>query len=72
MDVVLILKALIMGLVEGVTEFLPISSTGYLIITARLLDFWPVKKAALFTVVVKLGEIRTVIIKYTVLEFGKN
>ncbi len=67
MDITLILQALIMGLVEGVTEFLPISSTGYLIITARLLDFWTVEKADLFTVVIQLGAISAVIYEY----FGK-
>lgn len=67
MDITLILQALIMGLVEGVTEFLPISSTGYLIITARLLDFWTIEKADLFTVVIQLGAISAVIYEY----FGK-
>ncbi|MEE9332306.1 MAG: undecaprenyl-diphosphate phosphatase, partial [Methylophilaceae bacterium] len=37
MDIILILKTVIMGIVEGATEFLPISSTGHLIIVGDLL-----------------------------------
>ena len=37
MDVILLFKAAIMGVVEGVTEFLPISSTGHLIVTGELM-----------------------------------
>ncbi|WP_338755631.1 undecaprenyl-diphosphate phosphatase [Moraxella lincolnii] len=64
MDIVLLIKAIIMGVVEGITEFLPISSTGYLILTADLLNFWTKDKADLFVVVIQLGAILAVIYEY--------
>lgn len=64
MDIWLILQAIIMGLVEGITEFLPISSTGHLILTAQLLDFWTPEKRELFEVAVQIGAIAAVIYEY--------
>lgn len=53
-----------MAVVEGITEFLPISSTGYLIITADLLDFWTKEKSDVFAVTIQLGAILAVIYQY--------
>ncbi|MHA3081455.1 undecaprenyl-diphosphate phosphatase [Acinetobacter sp. ANC 5383] len=64
MDLILLLKAAIMGLVEGITEFLPISSTGHLILTGQLLDFWTLEKREMFAVSVQIGAIAAVIYQY--------
>lgn len=64
MDIWLLIQAAIMGLVEGITEFLPISSTGHLILTAQLLDFWTHEKRELFAVAVQIGAIAAVIYEY--------
>lgn len=64
MDIILIIKAVIMGIVEGITEFLPISSTGYLILSADLMDFWEKDKRDLFIVFIQLGAILAVIYDY--------
>lgn len=63
MDIALLLKAAIMGVVEGLTEFLPISSTGHLILTAALLDM-PGEKIKLFEVVIQTGAIMAIISLY--------
>jgi len=63
MDIVLLLKAAVMGVVEGLTEFLPISSTGHLILTAALLDM-PGEKIKLFEVVIQTGAIMAIISLY--------
>lgn len=63
MDPVLIFKAFIQGLVEGATEFLPISSTGHLIITGDLLRFND-EKAKVFDIVIQLAAILAVCWEY--------
>lgn len=64
MDFMLLFQALIMGLVEGVTEFLPVSSTGHLIITADLINFWTKEKRDVFEVAIQLGAILAVCYQY--------
>ncbi|MDI9331923.1 MAG: undecaprenyl-diphosphate phosphatase [Alphaproteobacteria bacterium] len=63
MDFVLLIKAAIMGLVEGLTEFLPISSTGHLILAGSLLDFHD-EKAKVFDIAIQTGAIFAVILVY--------
>ena len=63
MDVVLLVKAAIMGLVEGLTEFLPISSTGHLILAGSLLGFDD-DKAKVFDIAIQTGAIFAVILVY--------
>ncbi|GIV28351.1 MAG: undecaprenyl-diphosphatase [Bacteroidia bacterium] len=58
------LDAIILGIVEGVTEFLPISSTGHLIICTALLGIPPDDFVKLFTVAIQLGAILSVIVLY--------
>lgn len=64
MDIILILKTIIMGIVEGATEFLPISSTGHLIIAGDILDFWTKEKRDVFEIVIQLGAILAVVWQY--------
>ncbi len=63
MDVVLLVKAAVMGVVEGLTEFLPISSTGHLILAGSLLGFHD-EKAKVFDIAIQTGAILAVIIVY--------
>lgn len=57
-----ILQAIMLGIIEGLTEFLPISSTGHLVVAERVLGY---KDAAeLFTVVVQLGAIAAILWYY--------
>jgi undecaprenyl-diphosphatase len=65
MDVTLALKALIMGIVEGLTEFLPISSTGHLILAASLLNFTG-EKVKVFGIAIQAGAMLAVCWEYRV------
>ena len=63
MDIALLIKVTIMGIVEGLTEFLPISSTGHLILTGALLGFDD-DKAKVFDIAIQTGAILAVVIVY--------
>jgi undecaprenyl-diphosphatase len=63
LDVLLLAKAAVMGVVEGLTEFLPISSTGHLILAGSLLGFDD-EKAKVFDIAIQTGAILAVIMVY--------
>jgi undecaprenyl-diphosphatase len=63
LDITLLIKAAVMGVVEGLTEFLPISSTGHLILAGALLGFDD-EKAKVFDIAIQTGAIFAVILVY--------
>lgn len=67
MDILLLLKAALMGVVEGLTEFLPISSTGHLILAGWLLEFNEsvgADKAKVFDIAIQTGAIFAIVLIY--------
>jgi undecaprenyl-diphosphatase len=58
------LQALIFALVEGITEFLPISSTGHLVLTAKLLNIPQTEFVKSFEIIIQLGAILAVLFLY--------
>ncbi|TGA97822.1 undecaprenyl-diphosphate phosphatase [Sporolactobacillus shoreae] len=59
----LLLTAIILGAVEGLTEFAPVSSTGHLILVGNLLHFTG-NRAVVFEVIIQLGSILAVVVLY--------
>ncbi|WP_040212124.1 undecaprenyl-diphosphate phosphatase [Clostridium polynesiense] len=77
MDFVYIFKAVIIAIVEGITEFLPISSSGHMILVGDLINFNDGKFSTMFQIVIQLGAILAVVVLYfskikkTVISFFK-
>jgi len=63
MDIASLLKALILGVVEGLTEFLPISSTGHLILAGELLDASD-ERWNVFNIVIQTGAMLAIVWEY--------
>jgi len=64
--ILLLLKTILLGIVEGITEFLPVSSTGHLVIFQNLIGFkgFTSKYVEMYTYVIQLGAILAVVILY--------
>jgi len=59
-----IINSIILAIVEGITEFLPISSTGHLVLTADLLKIYQTNFVKDFEIIIQLGAILAVIVLY--------
>lgn len=73
MDFIFIFKAIIIAIVEGLTEFVPVSSTGHMILVGDLIDFRGAENLAfssMYEVVIQLGAILAVVVLYRKKIFG--
>ena len=65
MDVILLIKTIILGIIEGITEWLPISSTGHLILADEFIKMnMSDAFMEMFNVVIQLGAIMAVVVLY--------
>lgn len=66
MDIILIIKSILLGVVEGLTEFLPVSSTGHIVIFENIIKFKGTTQSyvEMYTYVIQLGAILAVIVLY--------
>ena len=62
MDILILFKTLILGIIEGLTEFLPISSTGHLIVFGDLMNFQ--SNGKVFEIAIQLGAVLAVVFEY--------
>ncbi|HEY0750178.1 MAG TPA: undecaprenyl-diphosphate phosphatase, partial [Chitinophagaceae bacterium] len=67
-----IIEAIIIAIVEGLTEFLPVSSTGHMVITSALLGIHEDDYTKLFEVAIQLGAIMAVVVLYWKRFFRRN
>ena len=64
LDILFIIKAIIIAIVEGLTEFIPVSSTGHMILAGNIINFRQEPFASMFEVVIQLGAILAVVVLY--------
>ena len=59
-----VVQSIIISIVEGLTEFIPVSSTGHMIITEKLLGITENEFTKMFTIAIQLGAILAVVVLY--------
>ena len=67
-----VIRAVILGIIEGVTEFLPVSSTGHLLLAERFFDLGSGNFWNTFTVLIQLGAILAIVVCETVADRARH